>query len=184
MRVIMIAGRLCAGKNTVALMVRRATGDPSAPIISFSTLFEKILMMRGDEPTRENMKCVADTLKRRYGQRVFAEMLSELVAEQYMDRQCVIVCGARFPEDLRLLSEYDSTLVGVQADFDVRYARALRDPRKNGNGLSREAFARMDGDPREGSLGTILKEASAVFENNGTRDALFLQVRTRFTRPW
>jgi dephospho-CoA kinase len=182
MRLIMIVGPLCAGKDTVALMVREIGNDPEAPILSFSTLFERFLAAQGKVASRENMKQVADELKGFYGQRIFGELLSALIADRYAAHPFAIVCGARYPEDLLLLKEYDSVLVGVSADRYVRYARALKDVRKNGSDLSRDAFAKMDGDPREGPRDALLREASIVFMNNGSREALSAQVQTYFEK--
>ena len=77
----------------------------------------------------------------------------------------MIICGARFPEDLDVLHGYDAVIIGVEASLQTRYERAKLTSKDSA--LSLEEFRLAEKAPTEGNIDFLLREKNFGIQNEG-----------------
>jgi dephospho-CoA kinase len=180
-KVVMIVGKTCAGKDTVAELMRQRLYRPKAPIISFSDPIGEVLDIFNLPPTRQEFSDMAATLARTsYGQSIFCRGIEKTLAAISRKQEIVFVCGVRFLADLALRKRFSTYLLGVEAPVRVRFERA-RVTMKDGS-ITFSQFLRADRASTEGDIDTIMEQTDMVILNNGTIDELREQCSKAITK--
>jgi dephospho-CoA kinase len=173
--IIGITGTLGAGKGTVVeYLKQKGFGHYSS-----SGILKEILAGLGFPATRQNMSELADELMKKHPGGVLT--LSYERAEEAGIKDYVL-------ESIHRISEADyihsvgGKILGVDADIEKRYARAVKREEGEKDNVTFEQFVADTKREEEGATGTgpniraVLKIADAVVMNNGTQEELFVQV--------
>src|SRR5665213_567605 len=117
----MVVGRKHAGKNTVATMLALFLRGTCTKQIDFSDPLTKMLGLLGKADERQNYSELATALKAAsFGEEVFRDAVKEKIRKHAGKKDFLIICGARFPEDLDVLHGHDAVIVGIEASVQTR----------------------------------------------------------------
>jgi dephospho-CoA kinase len=177
LKIIMIVGRMRAGKNTVAELLEEALEPKRVSVINFSDLITVFLDTLGLPKVREHYNLIAGSLAKIFGQGIFAESVQQRI-ETLDDGTLdfLIICGARFRRDLAVLTGHNHAIIGVTASLETRYERAKQETKDAFNIGSIDDFERADCAPTEGDIDFLMGNANIVFDNDSSPETLWGQV--------
>ncbi len=162
-RIVGLAGPIRAGKSTVSHYLSNKYGYHLA---SNSEILRNILRKLELFESRENLSKLGDAIFEVLGNDIFARYrLAEL--EQ---QSPIVVDGIRYIEEVNLYKSCPGfILIGVIANDDVRYARAIGQSSsiKDGN-PDIGAFKKLDMARSERYVPQILSKANVILENNSS----------------
>lgn len=166
MKVILIVGRIRAGKDTVAAELKKMLQPQRVHQLSFSDAIGSVLGIFDVPHERRYLnECAAALKSMSFGVDIFNRAVAKKLRE--LDEggaDIVLLCGARFINNLEVLRGYRHFTIGVDAQLMVRYLRATK-LEKDGE-LSLEQFQAAELAPTEGNIDELMRRASIVIENN------------------
>jgi len=162
--IIGLVGYSNSGKGTYCYFVRRVFGIPS---LTTGDIVRAEVKRRGLEVTAHNISKVSDEIRKEVNH-CFMEVAKPYLKDLTSTHKIIVVDSLRELVDKEVLREYTPTLktVGIYADLEVRYNRALL-RRREGDSLTLEGFLNLE--DKERYLGTdeLLKVVDANIINNG-----------------
>jgi dephospho-CoA kinase len=191
MKIVGITGTIAAGKGTIAKILEKEHGFKPLSVRGF---LNDELAIRGKESNRDNMRELANELRKEHGagyivKQLYLQALKEGTSCIIESIRCVGEVDElrKISEDLRKdkNSENPFILLGVDADREVRWERS------NGRGgkfdnISFEKFVEQEEkesvseDPTKQNLRKCLEICDVVFNNDGTFDELEKEVKEYF----
>ena len=175
MKIIMVVGRLAAGKSTfteqvlvrIGLLVQGTTTQ-----ISFSDSLGFVLETFGLPRIRANYSTVARAMREGFGREVFGQAVRTRMAS-LKETDLLILQGPRYLADLAVLEGYTSVVVAIEADRQVRYQRA----RNRGKDWYQtyDQFWAADNNDTEGDVDELIRRAQFSLANNGDNLGVFCQ---------
>lgn len=171
--IIGLTGLPAAGKGTVAQHLISKYGAQS---IRFSDPIRDIIKRVYQEPTRESMSHTATFLRSEFGNDIFIQTLLRDIEQK--KGTIFVLDGMRYPEEFEALSKRDDfKMVGVTADFDLRYERIIRRGENDKEAeLTREEFKKQHLLATETFIEQLVSKAHHVIDNNGDKQSLLKAV--------
>ena len=165
-KIIGIVGPIRAGKTTVTKYLVEHYGYVSA---SNSDVLRRILDGMGISPTRANLGALGDSIFKVLGNDIIAKFRLDNL---HLGR--IIVDGIRYPEELKRYSEVPSfKLLGVTADPDIRFERAVRESKEFKDiNISRGAFDDLVRSRSELDVPELVLRADEVIINDRDFESL------------
>jgi len=121
-----ITGFNASGKSTIASYLEE---KKSFVYISANKIFSEECKKRGLSNDRENLRKIANELRREYGDSFFIIKAREFLRSKYgnYDNFNIVIESLRNQEEIReLRKEKNFFLLGVNADIKIRYERAKK----------------------------------------------------------
>jgi dCMP deaminase len=179
MLVIGLAGRNCAGKDTVADLLEARGFERH----SLSDALRDELRARGVPVTREALIAVGQELRRAEGPAVLAERM-----KRRLRTGRAVLVSVRSPAEvasLRSLARF--VLVAVEAGLETRWQRERARARGEGVPATFEAFAALEAledgrDPHAQQLSAAIALADETLDNDTTLDDLERRVSALLAR--
>jgi hypothetical protein len=177
LKIVLIVGRIRAGKDTVAgeLQQHFWTKRKKTHLMSFSDSLAAVLdIYDAPRDERRYFQEFANALKTTsFGIDIFGRAVSKKLREcEEGGIDIVLLCGARFVENLEVVRDYPHFTIGVEAESMVRY---LREKKKNPK-LTQREFEEMDTDFSEGDIDELMRRARVKIENNRSLGELATKV--------
>ncbi len=175
--VIGIIGMPASGKGTVADYIEKTYG---APKLRFSDALSKILDRLGIEKTRDRQITLSEILRETCGEDILSRAIQIGVVRS--SSPLIVVDGVRREGDIATLKEVaDFHLLGVQAQARTRYERSKKRSEKPEEAYqSFEDFLKLDQRSTEVTTQELMKNATVVFDNDGSFEDLYKQVDQYF----
>ncbi len=173
MTIVMLAGKKCSGKNTVADVMRQILEyqGKKVQIIGFSDSVGSMLSSFKLPLARRNYSTMCTALKNVFGPDVLRRAVRQRLRPEF---DVAIVHGLRFAQDTNLSLSDTRILVGIYASDEVRHKRACAGG-KDGT-VSLEAFLAQDRAETEGDIDALLEIANYTIINNESVRVLRQQV--------
>lgn len=172
--IIGLTGTFASGKDTIADYLQKSGFE------HFSTGEEvaEIAREKGIEPTRDNMRELANSLRDEFG----AEYLSRRVIEQKAKTNMVVVTGLRQPGEVRYLQSLDDFhLIAVDAPVEVRFER-MKERARPGDPETLESMIEKEKKEMEHKgknaqkIHECMEMADFTIANDGTFEDLYKEV--------
>lgn len=175
-----ITGTDGAGKGTLVdyLVTHKGFTHYSARAIWIDELSK-----RGEEPTRANMRLIANEMREKYGNDFLVTYYLKKIKEEGAEN--VIIESIRAVSEAETLKANGGILIAVDADQKVRYAR-VQGRRSETDKVSFEQFMAHedleanDPNPHGMQKQKVIAMADAIIVNNGTTPEFFVQIEDVF----
>jgi len=160
-KIIGLIGPIRAGKSTAAKILAEKYGYK---IASNSEILSKILENLEMESSRENLG--------KLGNSIFKVLGNDIIAHYRLanlDTSPIIIDGIRYKEEIKTYSQ-ESTFktIGVMADEQSRFERALTDNSPKDKKIVREAFCDLAKARSELEVPCLLDNCDALITNTGS----------------
>lgn len=167
------AGQMGCGKGTLAKHVMQ---NYHSSTHRFSTILRDMLDRIHVEQSRENIIALSTSLRKNFGENVFAKSMYHDVQEDLHD--IVVVDGVRRMQDVQYLSELDHfKLVYIDADIQKRYERILTRRENTGDDHKTfEQFQREHEADTEIQIADLKNYAQYVINNDGNFSEAYAQI--------
>ena len=171
---LVLIGRTGCGKDT---FVEHALKKYSIPSIKYSTVIAEVVQELGIEVAGENLKIKQQLwgpiLRKQYGTISYVKRLAEKVkGKDY------IVNGSRAHEEVDLLRKVlgkNMVLVGILADFDVRFKR-VQNRGAEFSFATLEQFKVSEARESESQINGLLKGCDVTMTNNSSIEDFHKQI--------
>lgn len=192
MKIVGITGTIAAGKGTIAEILKK---EHDFTPLSVRGFLDEKLREQGKESNRDNMRELANELRAKYGaghivRQLYLEALKEGKPCIIESIRCVgeVEALRRISEELMQEegSENPFILLGVDADRETRWERSNVRGGKF-DGVSLEEFVEQEEkesiseNPSEQNLRKCLELCDVVFNNDGTKEELEIEVKEYFS---
>lgn len=172
--IIGLTGSFGAGKGAIVSYLVEKKGFTHYSASGFIT---EEIARRGIPIDRNSMILVANELRSEYGP---AYIIESLYARAQHTGGNVIIEALRAKAEVRKVKELGGTVIGVDADAKIRYARARergseKDNVSYGEWLLQEQKESNPDDPTKQDIFGALEESNYIILNNGTLEELYLQ---------
>ncbi len=166
-----LVGTRCSGKSTVARML----GEQGFEVITLTSILREEAAIRGLPSTQESLFSIANELRSKFGPAVLMERALNRLQDPGKD---MLIVTIRNVSELGLLRERGGSVLGVDADYEVRYKRACERQALEGTqewAATEEEFRRHDdGGDNQGfyrpSLHDLLTRVDTLIDNTGSID--------------
>lgn len=167
--IIGLVGRQGSGKGTAAKLLQKTYG---ADLYRFSAVIGDILNRLAIEKSRDNMIKMSETLRKAFGEDVFAYAVENDVMKSTAG--LVVIDGIRRIEDLAALEPLPQfKLIEIAAPAKVRYERMKGRGEKSGESkMSWEEFSSQEQAPTEITIPSVAARAWKAIDNGGTPEEL------------
>lgn len=168
-RVIGVVGPIASGKGVLISLLQKK----GYAVLSLSDIVREKTKEWGQEMTRENLQNVGDSLRKKFGTSILAEMIAPTIKKNV--NEMFVVDAIRNPaEVIYLQKEFNAYIIGITASakkrFDLMQKRGKEyDPK------TWEAFAKLEARDRgigQSEFGQQVEKclalADIVLENNGS----------------
>lgn len=174
--IIGITGTDGAGKGTVVDYLVEKKG-----FIHYSAraIWVGIFKERGMEPTRANMRLVANEMRKTQGNDFVATYYLEKIKKSHIEK--AVVESIRVLAEAETLKENGCILIAVDADQGIRYER-VQARRSESDRVTLEEFVQHealemhDPDPHGMQKAKVIAMADFVILNNGSLDELHKEI--------
>jgi len=142
-------------------------------------LFLEEIEKRGLPKNRENMRLVANDLRRRFGNDYIVRLFIECARERGDEN--IIIDSIRAIAEVEKLKKHDGILIAVDTDQKIRYER-IQSRASESDTISFEEFIRQetlemdDPDPSGMQKAKVIEIADYLIVNNGSVEELHRQV--------
>lgn len=173
--IIGIAGTIGAGKGTVVDYLK----TKGFKDYSNSAILKEMVLERGLSPTRTHMSALADELMRKYEGGILHFSHERAVEE---GAQNYILEAIHREKEAEYIRSIGGVVFGVDASLEDRYARTQKRAHGEKDAVTFEEFKEHALREDEGVTGTgphiraVLRDADAVFMNNGSIEELHTQI--------
>lgn len=172
-QIVGVVGPIASGKGVVISFFQNRGYD----VISLSDIVRERAKEWGLPITRENLQNVGDSLRKKFGSSILAEMVAPIIKKN--PKKQFIIDGIRNPAEIAFLQkEFDAYIIGVTATAKKRFDHMLHrgkdyDPttwdefekaEKRDRGIGQEDYGQQ--------VEKCLTRADIVLENNGTKEEL------------
>lgn len=134
----------------------------------FSSILRDILNRLHMEQSRDNMQRLSLSIRKLFGEDVFAKVIADEVAAD--EREIICVDGIRREADMKYLKEIPGfCLVYITADVQIRYNRIIN--RSENSDDAKKTFAEFQADQQQEAESQITKlkdKAKYIIKNNST----------------
>lgn len=180
MVILGITGTDGSGKGTVVeyLVTRYGFTHYSA-----RSIFIEELSVRGIEPTRANMRLIANEMRATYGDDF---VVTRNLARIGDTEKNVVIESIRTTAEAETLKQNGGILLAVDADQHIRYAR-VQSRRSETDKVTFEEFVRHealeanDPDPHGMQKARVMQMADYTIYNDGSVEALYVDIDRVFT---
>lgn len=173
-RVIGLVGWPCAGKDEAAEYLSRVH---RAYRFGHSDFIRKLAGQQGNQnPTTDQLSAVFEEQAAIEGYGWIARQVQEAVIELRArePRRPVVISGVRNLAEVKIYDELSGfQLVKLEADFDVRLARARGRQRIGERGLTSRGFREIEQLPGNANIPDLMKLDGPVIVNNGSNKREF-----------
>lgn len=160
-KIIALIGPIRAGKSTAARILAEKYGYT---IASNSAILSAILENLGLNSSRENLGKLGDS--------IFKVLGNDIIAHYRManlHRGGIIIDGVRYKEEIYTYSQEPSfKMIGVTADEQSRFERALADKSTKDSNIERQAFSELANARSELEVPCLLGMCDIVIINSGS----------------
>lgn len=171
--IIGLIGQKLAGKDTVASYLKDRYG---AVAYAGGHILNEILIVLGQETSRENETGLAVALRAGFGEEVLnTAILHRLKAGK---AKIGLINGIRKPKELLQAQSEGARIVYISAPPEVRYERyKFRQEKKDDGVLAYDDFLKQDAEsPTEKDIPSIGEKAEFFLTNTGDLTSLYTQV--------
>lgn len=162
-KIIGLVGPIRAGKSTAAQILSEQYGYS---IASNSALLSAILRNMDIDPTRANLSKLGDSMFKVLGNEIIARFrLAHLASGP------IIIDGIRYHEEIAVYSTEPSfKLIGIIANEQTRFDRALTDNSMKDSNIERSAFSQLSNARSEREVLSLLKKCDFIIKNSGSKE--------------
>jgi len=177
-----ITGTDGAGKGTVVSYLVKNKGFAH---YSARAIWIEELTKRGEEPTRANMRLVANEMRGKYGNDFLITYYLKRIQEDGTDKE--IIESIRTVAEAETLKANGGILIAVDADEEIRYAR-VQARRSETDRVSFEQFRAHeeleahDPNPHGMQKQKVIAMADYTIMNNGSVDELYQNIEKVFLK--
>ncbi len=137
------------------------------PVIVMGDLVRRETARRGLELTPENVRNVAISLRKEYGEDILARMVVKEIKEKFRDKCIVLVDGSRSPVEINTIkSEFDVLIVSIEAPFEARVRRIIARRRSDDIGNAYEILKKRDEMEMKLGIGKVIEIADIRIIND------------------
>lgn len=160
-KIIGLIGPIRAGKSTAAKILSEKYGYT---IASNSAILSSILKNLGMSSSRENLGMLGDSIFKVLGNDIIAHYR---MANLHLGG--IIIDGIRYKEEIVAYSQEPSfKMIGVIADEQSRFERALADRTTKDSNIELQAFSELAKARSELEVPDLLKRCDAIITNAGS----------------
>lgn len=165
-QIIGLTGPIRAGKSS-ALNILREKGYKG---YKFSNVINREIKKRRKKITRKLQQDIGNKLRERFGGDYWAKKLLKIAEKEKSG--LIVIDGIRNPDEINFLKAKGSIIIGINADYEIRKRRFLKDP-KIGDSKNEKDFNQVE--KRDRGIGekgfgqqvsACLKLADIVIINN------------------
>lgn len=175
MIVIGIVGRRGAGKDTIALYMKKKFKFES---LDFTTnIFAPLLKKQGKAVTRENLIELAMNGRKKYHNGIWAEKLCNIIKNSKKKR--FVISGIRFKEEVEIFKKNFNNnfkLIFVRCDARKRYKRLKQRGTKGEKFMTYKEFLKIENSQTEKVINKTMKLADFFIDNNRTKEELYRKI--------
>ncbi len=126
---------------------------------------------RGLELTPENVRNVAISLRKEYGEDVLARMVVKEIKEKFSDECVVLVDGSRSPIEVNTIkSEFNVLIISIEAPFETRVRRIIARRRSDDIGNAYDILRKRDEMEMKLGVGKVMEIADIRLVNDKSLD--------------
>lgn len=168
-----LVGEMGSGKGTVAKYIKEKYDGGH---YSYSMIARDVLDRLYLEHIRENTSGISTVLRNKFGDDLFARVMSKDVEKD--SKEIVVVDGVRTPADIEYLKKIATvTLLYIETDIQSCYERILkRQDKPDDSSKTFEKFEEEHTLETETRIKNIKQHADFVIDNNGTKEKLFQKI--------
>ena len=170
--VIGLAGRIGAGKGTVAEYLKKRYG---AQQFVYSDILGDILKRLHTPVTRESLQVLGKGLRDTLGKDVLVNAMKGDL--EHGKGEMRLVDGIRYVNEVKMIRTFpQNALIFVDAPLEVRYERAKKRAEKGEALLSLDEFKELERAATEAELDKVRSMADFVIDNGGGVKDLYKKV--------
>lgn len=165
--IIGLAGKICAGKSTVATYLVRKYGFRKLSFVE--SIFKPELVKRGLPVTRKNLQKIGKEFFLKFGDIKMTKWLIKGIKSGKF-----VIDDIRYPSTARFLKKkYNNRfwLIGIRAPFLIRYERATKSKKNLIKSL--RDFRNIDNAFTEMKIDELLHICDFIIENDSTLEELY-----------
>ena len=170
--VIGLAGRIGAGKGTVAEYLKKRYG---AQQFVYSDILGDILKRLHTPVTRENLQMLGKGLRDTLGKDVLVEAMKGDLEQGKGEMR--LVDGIRYVNEVEMIRTFpNSALIFIDAPLEARYERAKKRAEKGEARLSLDEFKELEKAATEAEIEKVREMADFVVDNSGSVESLHKRI--------
>ena len=171
--IIGIAGKIAAGKDTVANYLINQYG---AQQLKFSKVLRDILQRIYQDISRENMQKISTILRDGFGDDLLAKVIYNDILNS--NEKMIVIDGVRRLPDIEILRSLpEFKLLFIDTDIENRYQRLIqRNENIDDRNKTFDDFQKEDQAEAEINIDKLKSIADYIIDNNGNIDNLYKQI--------
>ncbi len=171
--IIGIAGKIAAGKDTVANYLINQYG---AQQLKFSKVLRDILQRIYQDISRENMQKISTILREGFGDDLLAKVIYNDILNS--NEKMIVIDGVRRLPDIEILRSLpEFKLLFIDTDIENRYQRLIqRNENIDDRNKTFDDFQKEDQAEAEINIDKLKSIADYIIDNNGNIDNLYKQI--------
>ena len=171
--IIGIAGKIAAGKDTVANYLINQYG---AQQLKFSKVLRDILQRIYKDISRENMQKMSTMLRNTFGDDLLANVIYNDILNS--NEKMIVIDGVRRLTDIEILRSLpEFKLLFIDTDIENRYQRLIqRNENIDDRNKTFDDFQKEDQAEAEINIDKLKSIADYIIDNNGNIDNLYKQI--------
>ncbi|MDD5031476.1 MAG: AAA family ATPase [Patescibacteria group bacterium] len=171
--IIGLAGKIAAGKGTVALYLKN---NYNANTYRFSTMLRDILERLHLEVNRFNMQSMSECLRQKFGEDLLAKAMANDIKSD--PGKLLVIDGVRRLDDIKYLQELPGfKLIRIETDPEIRYQRLIaRSENQDDQEKTYEEFMKDEQGEAELEIPKVMEHAQLAINNNSTLEELYRQI--------